>query len=224
MPTRRRPCISAWRFGGTIVDRAPHLVLLHTQSKPQIPKAFRASGSQIWLLPQSTKPFRACPWPLVQPSRPLTLVCPMGKVVSLAAEHGSAPVSGSAPALHPRQGEVQQVPPTKTPLLGCTFGIELGSSRSSWLAMRGGRGNDELSALRSRKTSQPARLGGNRGGGPGRGPSPVLSGTFEGKKGTPLAGPRGQGSSRGRSVPALRPALLCLRGAGQDLAFSCRGR
>lgn len=61
------------------------------------------------------------------------------------------------------------------------------------------------------------------GAGPG-GPSPVLSGTFEGKKGTPLAGPRGQGSSRGRSVPALRPALLCLRGAGQDLAFSCRGR
>lgn len=34
---------------------------------------------------------------------------------------------------------------TKRPVLGCTFWIELGSS--SWLAVRGSRGDDELSVL-----------------------------------------------------------------------------
>lgn len=72
---------------------------------------------------------------------------------------------------------------------------------------------------------QPAQPGGNRGGGaPSASLSPTLGGTFERKQGIPLTGQLRQGSSQGRSIPALRPALLCIRGAGQDLAFSCRGR
>lgn len=48
----------AWGRGASS-DPGTRVVLLHMQSKPRVPKATGASGSQMWSLPRSTKSFQA---------------------------------------------------------------------------------------------------------------------------------------------------------------------
>lgn len=104
---------------------------------------------------------------------------------------------------------------TKTPLLGCTFWAELDSPRSSWLAIRKGRGDDELSTSEQEDFNQLSLKAAD-----GVGPPQSWAGPLKARRGFPWLGHEGRGLPR--QMYPLRPALLRTGGAWQDLAFSCR--
>lgn len=104
--------------------------------------------------------------------------------------------------------------PTKTPLLGCTFWIELGSSGSSWLVARGSRGDGELSALVAERLP-PAQPEGIEGAGPPRSWAEPL----RTRRGFPWLGHEGRGLPRADPSPPCGQLCCTSEGRGRIWLF-----
>lgn len=130
--------------------------------------------------------------------------------------------SGVCPSLHPRQGRSSEywalglfhhmTSPTKTPVPGCTFWIELGSS--SWLVVRGSRGDDEFSVLGS-EGLLPAQPEGIEGAGPPR----SWAGPLRRSRGFPWLGHEGRGLPRADLSPPCGQLCCTSEGRGRIWPF-----